>query len=431
MKRLILSFSVIIYSIVLSAQQPLSLQDCRRMALDFSETMKTADNAVRQAELDEQIAKASYLPKIDGSITSVFMKDQDVLGMSLQTRGAYLAGINLTLPLYVGGQLTAANHLARISKEVSKEQLRQNRMRLIADVDQAYYQLIAVQSKVQLTEALERQLQSLYDKVALSVRAEMATDNELLRISAKQSEVNYQLQKARNGEQLCQLVLANLIGTDFNQTVIPTDTLLSTVLTPLSEDISNRPEVFLLSKQIEAKQAQLKIAHSNFLPTLALVGGWSHYGNLKMKGAISNLDGTPIHIDHTFSGGNPMAMLQLSVPLFHWGAEFKKAKKAVIDIENARLQQQQAERGMRIEVRQAVQNVTNGYRMIETAQLAQQQADENLRQMRQKYDNQIATMTDLLEAQSLWQQAHSNYIEAQTQYKIYETEYLRVTGRLE
>ena len=250
MKRLILSFSVIIYSIVLSAQQPLSLQDCRRMALDFSETMKTADNAVRQAELDEQIARASYLPKIDGSVTSVFMKDQDVLGMSLQTRGAYLAGINLTLPLYVGGQLTAANHLARIGKEVSKEQLRQNRMRLIADVDQAYYQLIAVQSKVQLTEALERQLQSLYDKVALSVRAEMATDNELLRISAKQSEVNYQLQKARNGEQLCQLVLANLIGTDFNQTVIPTDTLLSTVLTPLSEDITNRPEVFLLSKQI-------------------------------------------------------------------------------------------------------------------------------------------------------------------------------------
>ena len=59
------------------------------------------------------------------------------------------------------------------------------------------------------------------------------------------------------------------------------------------------------------------------------------------------------------------------------------------------------------------------------------EADENLRVMQQKYDNQLCTMTDLLDAQSQWQQAHSNLIEAQTQLKIYETEYLRVTGRLE
>ena len=57
--------------------------------------------------------------------------------------------------------------------------------------------------------------------------------------------------------------------------------------------------------------------------------------------------------------------------------------------------------------------------------------DENLRMMRQKYDNQLCTMTDLLDAQSQWQQARSNLIEAQTQQKIYETEYLRVTGTLE
>ena len=69
--------------------------------------------------------------------------------------------------------------------------------------------------------------------------------------------------------------------------------------------------------------------------------------------------------------------------------------------------------------------------MVETARIGQQQADENLRVMRQKYDAQMATMTDLLDAQAQWQQARSNRIEAETQYKIYETEYLRVTGGLE
>lgn len=126
-----------------------------------------------------------------------------------------------------------------------------------------------------------------------------------------------------------------------------------------------------------------------------------------------------------------MAMLSVSVPLFHWGAELKKVKKAQLQADNARLQLQQSERGMRIEVRQAVKNLTDGYRMVETARLGQQQADENLRVMRQRYDAQMSTMTDLLDAQSQWQQARSNLIEAETQYKIYETEYLRVTGRLD
>lgn len=42
----------------------------------------------------------------------------------------------------------------------------------------------------------------------------------------------------------------------------------------------------------------------------------------------------------------------------------------------------------------------------------------------------LCTLTDLLDAQAQWQQARSNLIEAETQYKIYGTEYLRVTGRL-
>ena len=51
--------------------------------------------------------------------------------------------------------------------------------------------------------------------------------------------------------------------------------------------------------------------------------------------------------------------------------------------------------------------------------------------MQNRYAAALSPLTDLLDAQSLWQQAQSNLIEALTQYKIYETEYLRATGRLE
>ena len=434
MKKIITTLALSVVTVSQLAAQPLSLtlEDCRKLALEHNEQIKTANNAVEKAKLDRQIAFAQYLPKVDGSLTGIHMKDQDIIGMSLQTRGTYMAGINVTLPLYAGGQLTAANRLAQIGQTVSEEQQRKARMQVIADVDNSYYTLIAVRSKVQMLQAYAQQMQELYNRVQLSVRVQMATENDLLRIASKQSEINYQLQKATNGEQLCQLALANQIGTDFEQAITPADTVLAPTSMPqLDEDFSSRPDLHLLQQQVKANELQVKRARANYLPTVALVGTYSHYDNLKLKGALKNLDGTPINVNHTFSGGRPYALLSVNVPIFHWGAELKKVKKAKLDLSDSQLQLEQYERGMRIEVRQAVLNLTDGQRMVETATIGQQQADENLRVMRQKFDNQLCTMTDLLDAQSQWQQARSNLIEAKTQLKIYETEYLRVTGQLD
>jgi len=423
-------------------ERHLSLQECRQMALEYNEKMKTADNAVNKSRLDRQIAFAQYLPKVDGSFTMVHMTNQnllevaDVLGVSLQTRGTFLAGVNITQPLYVGGQITAANRLARIGQTVSEEQQRKTRMQVIADVDNAYYTLISVRSKVQMLEAYAKQMQGLYDQVQLGVNVQMATENDLLRISTKQNEISYQLQKARNGEQLCGLALAYAIGANMEQIIIPTDTAFNSALglqnsVDLSEDFSARPDLHLLQQQVKASEVEVKKARSNYLPTLALVGSYSYHDNIKLKGHLNLPSGTNLDYNHTISGGSPYAMLALKMPIFHWGAELKKVKKAKYSLEDSQLQLQQMERGMRVEVRKAVQNVTDAQRMVETATIGRQQADENLRVMRQKYDNQLCTMTDLLDAQSQWQQARSNLIEAQTQLKIYETEYLRVTGRLE
>lgn len=413
--------------------QPVTLAECRRMALEHNESVRAAGNAVRQAEYDRQIAYANYLPKVDGSLMGVYMKDLDMGGSTIRNRGTWLAGINVTQPVYAGGRITAGNRLARIGKEISVEKLRQARQQTIADVDNAYYTLIAVRAKVGMLEALAEQMRSLYESAALGVKAEMSTRNELLRISAKQSDIEYQLQKARNGETICRLSLAGIIGLPLDDAdITPADTAI-VVQAPaaLDEDIGNRPEMSILRKQVDAGIQQAKMERAGYLPTVGLSLGYSHFDNMKMKGSTQLSDGSFAGYTQNIKEDIPMVMLSVQIPLFHWGAELKKAKKAQLDVENARLQLQQNERAMRIEVRQAVQNVTDGYRMVETARRGQEEADENLRVMRQKYDVRMATMTDLLEAQSQWQQAHSNYIESLTQYKIYETEYLRVKGCLE
>lgn len=432
MKRYILMLLTAVATVAAALAQTMSLAECRNEALKFNETMASANNAVRQAELDRQIAFTNYLPKLDGSFSAVYAKDIDMGEMTLQLHGTWLAGLNITQPVFAGGKIVAANKLARIGLEINKEKLRQSRMQVIADVDNAYYTLVAVRSKVRMLESLGQQMLALFNQVELSVKAQMATENDLLRIDTKRSEIAYQLQKARNGEQLCMLALANVIGRGIDAEIVPSDTLLITDQpAALDENISNRPELLMLEKQVEAMKQQVKMERANYLPTVGLSLGYTHYGNIKNKGVAQLGDGTLMPYVQDVNGNMLMAMVSVNIPICHWGAEVKKVKKAKLDVENARLSLQQNERAMQIEVRQAVQNVTDGYHMVQTADLGQRQADENLRVMRERFGVKMATMTDLLEAQAQWQQAHSNYIEAQTQYKIYETEYLRVTGRLE
>lgn len=419
----------------LATAQPLLLShaQCREMALSHSEELEQADIRLRQAELDNRIATTAYLPKFEGSATGAYVfPDIDMMGMDLRMRGMYMAGITLTQPIYTGGRIMAGKRMARIGEAAAGEQLRMTRMDVLVDADNAYWTCIAVDRKVRMLESYCAQMDTLYDQMSGSLSAGMIIENDLLRIKAKQSEIHYQLQKARNGADLCRLSLCRLIGVDDTTAIVPTDTTW-VVADPglLTASIDNRPELTLLKQQVEVGRQQIKSTRAEMLPTVGLSAGYTYYGNIKLNSLVDVGNGTMMPYSQEFRDGIGMVMLAVKVPLFHWGEVHKKVRKARYELRSAELELQKNTRLLNLEVQQAIRNVQDGYRLVGTAETGVEQALENLRVMRNRYESSMATLTDLLDAQSQWQQAESNLIEAHTQYKIYETQYLRATGQLE
>ena len=75
---------------------------------------------------------------------------------------------------------------------------------------------------------------------------------------------------------LCRLALCNVIGADLDTEITLSDTVIA--VTPpldLDADISQRPELKLLQKQVEAQQQQIKLTRAEMLPTAGLSLGYT------------------------------------------------------------------------------------------------------------------------------------------------------------
>lgn len=442
-RTIIIFVTISVYFFAQDSLQNLTIATARNVALEHNELLRKSQNERQKSIYDRRAAFRAALPTVDASVGAMFVGDQEIMGNTLQMKGAYLAGFTLTQPIYTGGKIIAANKLAKLGVACSEEQLRQVRMQVIADVDNAYWTWVAVREKVKLLEVYKAQMDSIYTMIEATVRVDMATEHDLLRIDAKRSELIYQMQKAVNGEILCRLALANEMGVELPAQALPADTIITPAIEAnLSDDISARPEYTLLQKNIEVKHQQKLLEVAEYLPTLALTGGYTWYGNIKFKGMTSvpsdlggmalpdGMGGYVMPFTQEMKANIPMAAIVLKVPILDWGVNFQKIRKAKLDEENARLDLERNSRLLSLEQQQARQNLMAVKQMTQAADIAERQAAQNLKNMTLRYEHHLIPLTDMLDAQSQWQQARSNQIEALTQMKIYETEYLRTSGIL-
>lgn len=412
----------------------LSLKDCREMALETDENLKIAENIVLASGLDRDVARTAYLPKIDGSGTAIYRTPDTEIGdmMTLQLKGAYMAGINLTQPVFTGGKIVAANKMAKTGLKISKEQLRATRMDVIAEAEKAYWTYVAVLGKVDMMEAYLTMMDSIHSMTEFSVRTGMASRQALLRVETRRSEIIYRLQQSMNGADMCRMALCRIIGVADTVSIFPTEKIETNLRIPDNGfDIENRPELQILSKNIDIKRQEVAMSRADFLPTIGVQLGWSAYGNIKMKGWSQDETGNYIPFSSVTNSNGFMGLLSVQIPVFHWGEGLKKIRRAKIEVENARLSLDRNKRLMQLEVNRNYNNLITGASLLQSAETAMSEADENLRIMKEQYGAGLVTLTDLLEAQSQWQSSYSNLIEAKTQYRIYHIDYLRSTGQLE
>lgn len=417
----------------------LSLEQCREMALQSDEEMQIARNRVVQSDLDKAIAKTAYFPKFDINGGAFYLTPNPSMGstMDIQMRGVYMAGISLTQPLYTGGKIITGNRLAAIGRDVANYQLDATRMDIVADAEKSYWMYVAVLSKIDMLDAYVVQLDSIYAYTQTAYELGLTTQLSVNRVEARRAELSYRLRQARSGADLCRMALCRIIGLPETEPIVPTESLDSggggnapRTTRHNFAGIDTRPELQLASKSIDAKKLDVKMVLSDFLPMVGLQIGWNAFGNMKMTSYTPLQDGTIYPYTQSIDYRGFVGAISVSIPVFHWGEGYRKVKKAKIEVENAELSFARARKLMELQAHQTYSNYIDGYELIAAAQAALNEAQSNLDAVNEQYRLGLMTLTDLLDAQAQWHTSQANLIEAKTQYRINEVEYLRSVGKL-
>ena len=335
------------------------------------------------------------------------------INVSMMKNGT-IASVTAIQPVFAGGQIINGNRLAKIGEDVSRLQLQLSENEVEKTAEQYFWQIASLEEKMKTLKAVESLLADIHKDVSVAVNAGVALRNDLLQVQLRQNDVESQKLKLRNGLTVVRMLLAQYCGmrdTTFAITYSaePPDLLLQKL--NHQQALTATSEYQLLGKQVEAANLQRKMELGKNLPSVAVGAGYN-YHNLLDK-------------NHTFA----MVFATLSIPISGWWGGSHAVKRKKIEQQLAIEQLNDNAQLLTIRMQKAWNDVVESHQQLLLAQQSIQQAEENLRLNRDFYRAGTSKMSDLLEAQLLYQQTLDRRTDALADYHNKILEYRHATGR--
>jgi len=200
--------------------------------------------------------------------------------LPLQDRSLGFVGGDVTVPLWLGGKINAANRAARINEETARSEWTQQRNTLLSELVERYYGLALARQVVLVREqVVDGVRKHLEDAAALEAQG-MIARSEKLYVEFKMSEAERDLQNARSQAETVASALNSTLGQTGDYQPVTAMFLLGGI-EPLDYFQSLAAERNPLLQQVDQKRRLacegVRAQRSAFLPQVVAMGGVSFY----------------------------------------------------------------------------------------------------------------------------------------------------------
>lgn len=376
------------------------------------------------------------------------------------TRNMGAAAVMLTQPVYMGGRIAAYNSITRDLERIAGHKLELARQEVAVSVDETYWQIVSLLGRKRLAEGYLRLVEKFDGDVQQMIAAGVATKADGLSVRVKVNEARVALIQVNNGLALSQMALCRLCGLPMDMRVMPEDGLCgggevvpdgSEVSAggvsvgarlangfkaeaealiaacrggalPVSDDVrtafSLRPELGALSLSADIHRNKVRLARAEYLPTVALTGGW-----IGSNPSVFN------SFERNFKGMWSVGVM-VNVPIVTFGERVYKVKAAKAETAMARYELEETREKVKLQVSQCRRRLDEAVERLRTAVNSREEADENLRHATLGMREGVIPVSNVLEAQTAWLAAHAESVTAQVDLRLTDVYMRKALGNV-
>lgn len=408
-------------------QHIISLQESKQAAIAYSYALKNGELRISSAKTDVAAAKSDYLPSVSATGVGLFgFKDFVSAAPPLLEKGInnfYLLGVTGTETLYAGGKIKTGNQLAALQLQVSQIRKKLSADSVILLTEQKYWNLVNIQEQQKTILVNEALLNAVLKTQKDMLASGLIARNDLLKVKVQLSQLMVNKSKLQNGRRVSLLDFSMYTGVAFDSLMVMQDTLNKKsipVLPALQPDtnLNRNANYQLLTKRIVGEKLQTRLANGDNLPSLAIGLSGSQTGSVN-SGIGSNFA--------------PASFATLSIPISNglWGRGKQKMRKQRINEQIAQNDFQDGQNQLRVGIIRYWYDMQDQLTQISYAKDNLEQATENLKVNQDNYKAGLATISEVLDAQTAYQQASSTVATAFADFYVRSAIYNYVTAKTE
>ena len=333
--------------------------------------------------------------------------------------------VGISQPIYVGGRLKAMYDIATTARNVAEIEADSKQHELTVGVDEAYWRVVSVEHKKRLAEQYYNLLVTLENNVQELANEGLATQSDLLKVKAKRGEAEVKKLQAENGLVLSKMALCQLIGLPLHSEFVLEDESLHNIrlhdtIAVTDELLNGRSEIQLLDAAEKVAKSNVRMMSAGLQPNIMAQANYI-YTNPSLENGFSNQwKGTGF-----FSAG-----VVVNIPIVH-ADDILRLKAAKHEANVVALKREEAKELLTLQVTQANQKVLEAQQKVAMTEMQVKNAEEVLRFAQEAFEAGMATASDLMQAQTAWQAACSDHIDAEVEAQVAETKYRHYTNTLE
>ena len=427
----ILLFSWSISQISGQEIKTISLAVAIDLGINNSKNLKIDEAKIEENTAQLIEAKNRQLPdfKLSGSYLHLFSPTVDLKvnpgstasgAQNIKVNNVLYGSANLTYPIFAGGKIKYGIKSAEYLIEASKLNAENDKNAIAYNISQAYNNLFKASQTIKV---LEENLNASQKRDETFLKLEnngLMARNDRLKAQLQTSNIELQLLDAHNNYSIANINMDLLLGLP-ETTEIKIDENYIDDLTEnqpvsyfLNEAFQNRKDLQSVDYQVKAANVVAKAAKAEHLPTVALTGG---YVAVDIPGLVTITNAINIGVGVQYNLDN---LWKKNTSLLKAEAREKQL------VANGELLNDQ----IKLEINRDFQNSNLAKKKIEVYERALEQATENYRITKNKFDNGLVNITDLLDADASLVGAKVNVINAKADAALAYKKLLQSSGIL-